>query len=167
MKKIIVLIISLLAINHIDAQIREPVSADINGVEPPAIVNQKFHADHPNVSPLWNIEDDNFSAGYKDEINDVDKVVVYDRYGNIISINNEIKRPEYPKAINDYYSKNHPEEKEFKVWSSEDPKGKKTYYTKHKTSTLFFDENGKYLKTKQDKTKTAVPTYQPNPNKPK
>jgi hypothetical protein len=167
MKKIIFIVISLFAIDRISAQVKESSTNDINGVEPPSVVAKKFNTDHPNVSPLWNMEDDNFSAGYKDEINDVDKVVVYDRYGNIISINNEIKSPSYPKAINDYYSKNHPEEKEFKVWSSEDPKGKKTYYAKHKTSTLFFDENGKYLKTKQDKTKTAAPTYKPNPNKPK
>lgn len=170
MKRTYLLYVTLFAIHTVIAQPDKQTPDDINGIEPPAIVTDKFKADHPKTDPLWRMEDDNFSAGYLDELTNTEKIVVYDRYGNIVKINNEVLRDAHPKGINDYYLKNHPDEKNYKVWSSEDAKGKKTFYTDHKTGILYFDEKGKYLGTKQDKTK-AVPTYKVDPkhknNKPK
>jgi hypothetical protein len=166
MKRIILIGSFSFALTSLLAQPDKQNKSDINGVEAPAIVVDKFKADHPNINPLWGMQDDNFSAGYRDEINNTEKIVVYDRYGNIVEINNEVVRAAHPKAIDDYYNKHHPTEKNYKVYSSEDAKGKKTFYSKNKNGTLYFDKNGKYLRTEQDKTK-ATPTYKPNPNQPK
>jgi hypothetical protein len=162
MKRTVILISLSLAINSLLAQPDKQNPGDINNVETPAIVTNKFKADHPNVNPLWGMEDDIFSAGYRDELTNTEKIVYYDRYGNIVKVNNEIVFDAHPQAIHDYYKKHHPQEKNYKVYSSTDAKGKKTYYSKGKTGTHYFDEKGKYLETKQDKTKTApTPTVNP------
>ena len=99
-------------------------------VNVPPSVNVKFGSDYPNVSPVWSMENNYYYATWTDNATRMGKTTVYDKNGNVISTENELSSGSWPVTINDYYTKNYPEENNYRVWSSTDGKGNTTYYTK-------------------------------------
>lgn len=152
MKKSLLILTTVLGMKVLVAQTNTPVGSEVNGANPPTIVTSKFQTDYPNINAKWIADGDNFSAEYRNQNTNMGTNVIYDRYGNMVSTNIETNKDEYPNLIGDYYIKNHPNE-EYKIWSSEDSKGNKTYYSKGKSRTIWFDKDGKYIQKKVKTTK--------------
>jgi hypothetical protein len=118
------------------------------GLNVPRIVKDNFRQAHPNANEIWQMELANYLADYTDDSTNTEYNVVYDKYGNLIRtdriIDHTSDNASPPKPIEDYYVKHYPNEK-YKIWYSEDHDGKKTYYTKHKSTIIWFDENGQYV----------------------
>ncbi len=133
------------------------------GVTPPSTISDKFNTENPDMNANWHMDGDNYSAEYIDKNTNMRRNVVYDNNGGIIRTDNEMNADglNYPPGIGDYHNKNFPNEG-YKVWSTDDGKGNKWFYTKRKNGTTWFDKDGKYYPGKQgksdmkmeDKTKT-------------
>ena len=146
--------------NQTDQQkgMRQSGSDDINsgnsgGITPPSSVSDKFSKENPNTNATWHMDGDNYSAEYMNNSTSLGKNVVYDRNGNVIRTDNEMSPDglNYPASIGDYHSKNFPNEG-YRVWSTDDGKGNKWFYTKRKNGTIWFDKDGKYFPGKQGKS---------------
>lgn len=121
-------------------------------LQTPSSVNSRYSTDYPNTTPAWSMDGSDYRADYNDGTN---HSVVYDKSGNRLSTDNEMREGAYPAGINDYYKTNYPSET-YTVWSSQDKSGETSYYVKRKTEKVWFDKNGKYkskTKIKTDKVK--------------
>ena len=123
------------------------------GVTPPSTISNKFNTENPNMNAKWQMDGDNYSAEYMDNNTNVRKNVVYDNNGSILRTDEEMNSDgmNYPPGIGDYHNKNYPNEG-YKVWSTDDGKGNKWFYTKRKNGTTWFDKDGKYFPGKQGKS---------------
>jgi hypothetical protein len=146
MKRTILIAFAAIGLNAAIAQTNTPVGRDLNGVDPPAVVTNKFQTDYPNINADWRMDEDNYAAEYRDPATNMGRILVYDRNANLIRTDNEMKEG-YPDMIGNYYTKTYPNE-DYKVWSSKDGKGNITYYSNRNDDVLWFDKNGKYTKTK-------------------
>lgn len=111
----------------------------------PDNVSSKFSTQYPTATPTWKLDGNNYSAWYTDPQTKMQSMVVYDKDGNLVRRENELDAMNYPSTINDYYTKTYPTEKDYKVWSSEDATGNRTYYTKRKGQMIWFDKDGNYV----------------------
>lgn len=133
------------------------------GITPPSNISDKFNSENSGMNATWHMDGENYSAEYMDTKSNMGKNVVYDRSGNIVRTDDEMSADgmNYPSSIGDYHNKNFPNEG-YKVWSTDDGKGNKWFYTKRKNGTTWFDKDGKYYPGKigkseqkmEDKTKT-------------
>ncbi len=128
-------------------------------INAPVIVTNKFSTDHPNVIPAWGMDGDDYTAEYRDQTTNLDHIITYDKFSNVLHADNEMDRDSYPATIRDYYAKNHPGQ-DYTLWRSMDNLGNVTYYTKEKSCPLYFDKNGNCVsnKTKTKKTKNQQKT---------
>ncbi|MES2514875.1 MAG: hypothetical protein V4580_12055 [Bacteroidota bacterium] len=129
--------------NSISPSTQNPTPA----VNTPVIVTTKFNAAHPNTNALWRTDDENFSAEFRDPQSNMQRIIIYDAYGNVVRTQAEVDKANYPDNINLYYTETYPTEN-YQVWSCEDAHGNLTYYSVRKTGTLLFDKTGNYLSTK-------------------
>lgn len=123
-----------------------------NIITPPGPVNNRFGLDYPNNNPSWQREGNYFSARYKDNTTNRDRVIIYDGNGNIIRTENELDPNNYPSTIGGYYTKHYPNEG-YIIWMSEDNTGKKAYYIIRNNERIWFDENGNYTEPQTTKNK--------------
>ncbi len=166
MKKQILILVTNLGVNVLLAQPNPTMQTgqtlptdgtrtEKNDVAPvadtPPEITKKFNTNYPNIDATWQMDNNNYAANYKDEGTKMGRTIVYDKNGNIVRSDNEISNDVYPIGISDYYKKNYPNET-YKVWSSQDNNGNKTYYSKSKTDVIWFDKNGKYIATKSGKS---------------
>ncbi len=144
MKKSILILLTAFGINTLVAQTNTATGMQVTqpGIDAPSIVTNKFNTNYPNTSANWTMDNDNYSAQYKDKTTNTGRNIVYDRNGNIIHSDIELEYNSYPPNITNYYKQNYPNEK-YGVWSTEDNAGNITYYSKGK-STYWFDKDGKY-----------------------
>jgi len=127
--------------------------AEMAGISVPSTVKTKFNTNYPNINATWEMDGTDYAAAYKDQGTNMGRAVVYDKNGTIVRTDSEVSNSSYPSAIADYCKANYPNE-DCKVWQHEDNKGNKTYCAKPVKSgqIIYFDKNGKYVKTKSAKT---------------
>jgi hypothetical protein len=130
-----------------------PVGVQVTpeGVSAPAIVINKFNIDYPNVNPVWQMDNDDYAAAYTDGITNTQHLIVYDEDGNLIRKDIKADNTSYPRAVENYLTKNYPNEK-YTVWISEDISGVKTYYAKRNSTYILFDKDGKSISNKIKKS---------------
>ncbi|MES2566886.1 MAG: hypothetical protein V4565_08465 [Bacteroidota bacterium] len=127
-------------------------TGSMNTVTPPSTISDKFNSENPGMDVKWRMDGENYSGEFMDNSTNINRNVVYDKNGNIIRTDNELSSDgtNYPSSIGDYHSKNFPNEG-YKVWSTDDGKGTKWFYTKGKNGTIWFDKDGKYYPGKAGK----------------
>jgi hypothetical protein len=141
MKKIILLLIIVGNINTVLAQqdrVPDTDSTKKSNVEKITEIdstdsnwqpNNLFKATHPDAKSL-------------------EHIVFYGKNGEITKTQYPIISTKIPVTISDYYKKMYPTEKTFDVWM-EEVKDNNFYYILTKNEKLYFDKNGKYLKSEK------------------
>jgi hypothetical protein len=115
-----------------------------NQIKVPSQVMDKFNSDYPNTDVTWGRDGDNYTASYKDQSTQGGRMLTYDKNGTLMYTDSEMNGSGYPAGIDDYYSKNYPNDK-YTIWQSDNGKGDMTYYSKGKNGkTNWFDKDGKY-----------------------
>ena len=112
---------------------------------PSAILN-KFKAEYPDETPMWNMDKKNYRASFIDSKMKNGHAVAYDKNGVVVYREEQLAKGDYPSGIDTYFVANYPQDK-YGVWSSMDRSGKRRYFSKHSKGILWFDENGKYVET--------------------
>lgn len=147
MKKIILSCSLFFALFSASAQSNTGMSPSTN-VQTPSTVTTRFSNDYPGMDATWSMDGSNYRADYTDGA--INRSVIYDQKGKMLSREEQMRSNTYPSSIGDYYTKNYPNEK-YDVWSSTDPDGTTTYYTKRNSETIWFDKSGKYKSTTKTK----------------
>ena len=154
MKKLILIAGTFLCINVTTAQTNTATPGTMyNGteVQTPGVVTNHFNVDYPNTNnATWYKDGSDYRAEYTDG-NNMGRSVTYNKDGMRIGTEAQLSNSDYPSAIGDYYTKKYPNE-DYQVWSSVDGAGNTTYYTNHKSETLWFDKSGKYTSKSKKKT---------------
>jgi hypothetical protein len=115
----------------------------------PDVVKEKFKTDNPNaMSTVWKSEKDNsYRVTYSD--NKVERAIVYDKDGNILSRQMIVKDSGIPVGITEYYTKRSANSKEYApnytVWQTTDKNGNVTYYSESSGKNTYFDKEGKIM----------------------
>ncbi len=143
MKKLILILITLITVNNLFSQ----SPANTGGIRPPDNVNDSFTKNHPNVVPNWSKDGENFRAIYEDPLTHKGVLIIYNKQADVIRSEFEIDNADQPKPISDYYNKNYPQEK-YKTWSTQDHTGVKTYYIIRNNEVMYFDKDGNYTPSK-------------------
>ncbi|MBA2611812.1 MAG: hypothetical protein H0U95_07580 [Bacteroidetes bacterium] len=147
--KRVILLLALFAINALVAQ--TTTSSNQNSseqVNTPATVLANFKKKYANVSPAWQMDGDNYCAKYRDQATNLDHIIVYNQYGNLIHSDDELDYESYLKPITDYFATTYPKE-QYTVWSCEDDAGNISYFSKRSSGNmLWFDKDGNYSATK-------------------
>jgi|GEM_PF-1928872 hypothetical protein len=159
MKKQILIVIAAFAVNAAEAQINDtlpkgdripstehPISGVPASVAPQVVVN-KFNTNFPDMDETWQMDGNNYMAVYADKGTNLGRTITYDKNGNVVCSDSELDKASYPQKIRDYYAKNYPTAS-YKVWACRDNNGNRTYYSKHKSSTIWFNKKGDYVTTK-------------------
>lgn len=156
MKTLLLLLTLNMAIQlHSQTTTAQPTGVQLTpNVQPPAIVLNNFSAAYPNVNPEWGLQDDIYSADYRDVTTNMGRVISYDKLGNITSIENELANDAYPQSIGNYFVKKYPGEK-YKVWSYEDGMGNKMYYILRGEQSIWFSSEGKFIPNTNGKKRTV------------
>ena len=115
----------------------------------PDVVKEKFRNDNPNaMSTVWKSEKDNsYRVTYSD--NKVERAIVYDKDGNVLSKQAVVKDAAIPTGITEYYTKRSANSKEYApnytVWETTDKNGNVTYYSESSGKNTYFDKEGKLM----------------------
>ena len=117
-------------------------------VQVPGGVSKRYNTDYPNMQSSWSMNGKNYRADYMDTKTNKGRAVIYYPSGNPLMTERELGTGDYPRSINEYYNTNYPNEK-YKVWSSEDNTGKRSYYVTRKSDVIWFDDKGTYRSLEQ------------------
>jgi hypothetical protein len=115
----------------------------------PDMVKEKFRKDNPNaMSTVWKSEKDNtYRVTYTD--NKIERGLVYDKDGNIVSRQMVVKDASIPAGITEYYTSRSVNSKEYApnytVWQTTDKNGNVTYYSESNGKSTYFDKEGKLM----------------------
>ena len=113
----------------------------------PDNVKESFKKENPNaMNTVWKNEKDNtYRVTYSD--NKVERALVYDKDGNIVSRQMIVKDANVPAGITEYYTKRSANSKEYApnytVWQTTDKNGNVTYITESNGRNTYFDKDGK------------------------
>jgi hypothetical protein len=155
--KTIVLLLALSSALQMQSQTTtaQPTGVQLTpNVQPPGLVLTNFNAAYANVSPKWMLQDEIYSAEYRDVNSNMGRVVSYDKLGNIVAIENELTNDAYPQPIGTYFVKKYPGEK-YNTWSYEDGMGNKMYYILRGEQSIWFSSEGKFIPNTNGKKKTS------------
>lgn len=154
MKKMIFILLALSGVQGMQSQSNSG-SAAASATEPavsgtvmpltndiPDPVTKSFKRDYPAYKPVWSKEGYNYRADYMDQ-SQMGGMVVYDKGGRILRSETELQANSYPGSIGDYHTSNLPQRK-YKVYSTRDTIGNKTYYSTTDDEMLMFDQEGNY-----------------------
>lgn len=119
--------------------------------EVPKVVTEAFAKEYPNTKVAWDIEDDGFEAEFKLEGKEAS--ADYDKNGNKLATEIEIKESELPTSALAYLKTNYPKSKIKETAKIIDSKNVVTYEAEikidGKNSDLLFDATGKFSKIVQ------------------
>jgi hypothetical protein len=110
----------------------------------PSNVQSEFEKKYPNSNAKWKTEFGNYNAYYTDEQKQ-QRMISYDKSGNIVSNSTMITGKEVPQNISSYYKNNYPTVTDYKVWKN-DMNGNVSYYTVNGNDLYYFDTNGNYTR---------------------
>ncbi|MBL7931307.1 MAG: hypothetical protein JNL60_05380 [Bacteroidia bacterium] len=121
-----------------------PLGVQLTADNPaPTIVMAKFNETYPDISPIWWRSGDHYSATFIEAPSGIKRIMVYDSFGNLVRNDSQVGEKVYPAPIKQYCNKKYPGEK-YDIWSSEDSKGKKSYFLSRGREIVWFDEQGNY-----------------------
>jgi hypothetical protein len=112
----------------------------------PNNVKDQFKTKYPDATNVYwtNEKNDMYRVNYSDK--DTKHAVVYDKNGNVVREELEVKNTAVPSAINDYYKKrgvdNSANANAYTVWEVKDKDGNVTYYSDYNGKTAWFDKEG-------------------------
>jgi len=115
----------------------------------PDVVKEKFRKDNPDaMGMVWKSEKDNtFRVTYTE--NKVDRAMVYDNNGNLVSRQTIVKDASIPAGVKDYYAKRITNTNEYApsytVWQTTDKNGNVSYYSEYNGKPAYFDKDGKVI----------------------
>lgn len=111
----------------------------------PVVVKTNFDKEHPGTSAIWKADGENFKVSYNDPESKLGRIIIYDKEGKVVRIENEVDHMKYPNAIGEFYNKNYPGEK-YQVWRAEDKaNGETNYYSGRNMEIIWFDKDGNKL----------------------
>jgi hypothetical protein len=124
----------------------------------PENVVMRFNEDYPgNTNVTWKQEGRNYRVTYTDRQTYLNRMVIYDQEGNVVSTETQLDDINSPSGVNEYCSKYYPNEK-FKLWQLEGSSGKRSYYILHDGEIIYFDQEGNYIPTnKKSNTRPTNP----------
>ena len=78
MKKSILILLTAFGINTLVAQTNTATGMQVTqpGIDAPSIVTNKFNTNYPNTSANWTMDNDNYSAQYKDKTTNTGRNIV-------------------------------------------------------------------------------------------
>ena len=121
--------------------------ANVGGVETPTIITEEFTKHHPTLVPNWSREGQNYKAIYEDPATAKAVMIVYDKKGEVVHTESELDNMNSPKSVNEYYTKNYPDEKNYKVFNTQDKTGVNGYYiNRENNEMIWFDKDGNYVR---------------------
>ena len=112
-----------------------------NAAKTPTAVTAAFQRQYPGASPEWKADGKNYKAVFTDPKTRLGHIVVYDKEGNVVRSENEMDKLSSPGAINEYHSRNYPNE-DYRIWSIEEKGGVSGYYSDHRSQKVQFDREG-------------------------
>jgi hypothetical protein len=118
------------------------------GVTVPEKIRTTFSSAYPNAEVnAWMADGDNYKVLFKDQ--NMQQAILYDPTGKVIRKETELDNINVPGGITQYYKKTYPDETNYKVWLIEDDKRKQTYSTTQGDQILYFDSDGKYIRSEK------------------
>lgn len=115
----------------------------------PENVQKAFKTAHPEANVIeWKMVGDKYKVTYTDSKN-LQHNILYTEEAKVYSSENELASESFPATIKEYYLKNFPDEKGYKVWEVENEAGTKTYYSPVKDAVIFFDKDGKFIRREE------------------
>ena len=116
--------------------------------EVPKVVKEAFQKEYPNTKVKWDVEKDGFEAEFK--WNGKQASVDYDKAGNKLATEIEIKKSELPAKALAYIATKYPNQKIKETAKITDNKNAVTYEAEvkidGKDTDLIFDTAGNFLK---------------------
>jgi predicted outer membrane protein len=109
---------------------------------PPIAINN-FNLKFPGIKAEWKPLGENYAAVYRHNDHNATNVTVYDRNGNFLQNNEQLKKGGYPKTIDQFFTSYYPDEK-YEVWRRSDSAGAREYFSPY-DDTLWFDGTGRYV----------------------
>ena len=163
MKKIICIVVTLFSLNALNAQTTTPQTKEwntnhqkpnssVNVAQPgtqinvPDNIRTRYNTDYPKTQPMWTKDGSKYRAEYRDQSSQSSQAIVYDEHGNQMFTERQVNTGTYPDGINNHYSRTYPNEA-YHVWSSQDDTGNPYFYINRDSETIYFDENGNYLRS--------------------
>lgn len=144
MKNLILILSLVLGSLAVKAQ-EKTENANLNPSQVPVAVKTIFDTEHPGISAIWKADGENLKVSYNDPESKLGRIIVYDKEGKVVRVENEVDNMKYPNAIGEFYNKNYPGEK-YQVWSAEDKTdGETNYYSGRNMETIWFDKDGNKL----------------------
>jgi hypothetical protein len=143
MKKVVMVIIAAVALTTTHAQ-------KISSSKVPSVVTSAFKKMNPDVKSVsWEIEDGTYEANYKK--NGMPSSSNYDKNGNLIESEVEIKVKDLPVSVPDYIKTHYKSgiKEASKITKSN---GEVNYEAMVNNVDVIFDANGKYLKEVKEET---------------
>lgn len=111
----------------------------------PTAVKIAFQKNYPQIKAIkWDKEDDNFEASY--ELDDIDNSILFDKQGNILESEIEIKTTQLPQGVLEYVKTNYKTLTVDEVAKITHNNGAVVYEVEMKKMDLLFDSNGKFIK---------------------
>jgi len=112
----------------------------------PDNVRTGFDQKYPNSNATWKVENGNYNAYYTDASKN-DRVVSYDKDGQMLYSRTRVTGSAIPGGISTYYTSNYPTESKYDVWMEEDARGTRSYFSVRENNRLYFDGTGNYSRT--------------------
>lgn len=139
MKRITLLLVLLVMATNVRAQ-----KLEIRDV--PLAVRMAFKSANPTVvNPEWRKEKTNYSA--KCTVNKTPRTYTYTKTGTLIVHDGKVAIATLPAGVKQYLDKNYPNAAVDKVLKITKPDGTVTYNVEVSNTDLFFDANGKFIKS--------------------
>ena len=142
MKKIILMVILSLSVYLTNAQRKDVTIKDI----PQAVANSFTNAYH-SVKTEWRKVGNDFEAAFED--NGTRTYVVYDNNGKLVRKEVTIKSETLPSGSIEYIKTTYGNNEVKQVRKITDASGKVIYRATVKESRLYFDDNGKFIRTEK------------------
>jgi predicted outer membrane protein len=108
----------------------------------PPIASANFKAKYPGTTESWKPYGELYAASFRQLENNLEKTVIFDKNGMYRGQYVQVKKPDYPKAIDYFFESYYPDEK-YTVWQMHDSSGIKYYYAPV-SDTVWFTRDGKY-----------------------
>ncbi|MGO4821246.1 MULTISPECIES: PepSY-like domain-containing protein [unclassified Flavobacterium] len=113
--------------------------------EIPPVVKAAFQKHYPTIKKAkWDKEQDKFEASF--DLNKTDNSVLFDKQGNILETEAEIKTSQLPKTVLDYVKIHYKDASIKEAAKITNHNGQLTYEVEIKKMDILFDQNGKFIK---------------------
>jgi hypothetical protein len=97
-------------------------------------------------NPQWyQTSEGNYTVSYKDEKDQMESRITYDKSGKLISTDRQVKESDVPTNLSQYLTSKYPNQGSQNVFMGQDANGAKNYYVIQGNQLLRFDERGNMI----------------------